>query len=162
MGTSLYKISNDYIELMNTLEDLEGELTPELEKALAINEANLQVKAKGYVEIIKTKEALDMAIDIEIKRLQGLKNRNSNVITELKNRLLVAVRLFGDFEIGLVKFTTRKSQTLNVTDANLIPNEYKVRTVTESVQKVQLKKAINEGAKIEGAEVVDNYNLSIK
>ena len=162
MGTTLYEISNEYIELMQTLEDLEGELTPELEKALAINEANLQVKAKGYVEIIKTKEALDMAIDIEIKRLQGLKNRNSNVITELKNRLLVAVRLFGDFEIGLVKFTTRKSQTLNVTDANLIPNEYKVRTVTESVQKVQLKKAINEGAKIEGAEVVDNYNLSIK
>jgi len=162
MGVSLYEISNEYIEIMHSLEDLEGELTPELEKALEVNEKNLQVKAKGYIEIIKTKEALDMAIDIEIKRLQGLKNRNGNVMTELKNRLLNAVILFGDFEVGLVKFGTRISKSVNVTDASLIPAKYKVKTVTESVQKVQLKKAITEGEKIEGAELVIKNNLSIK
>lgn len=159
---SLYEISNDHIELMQSIEDSEGVLTPEMETALELNEANLQVKAKGYVEIIKTKDALDLAVDIEIKRLQALKKRNNKVTDTLKERLLGAVQLFGDFEVGLVKFSTRTSKSLNVTDAKLIPNKYKVKTVTEAVQKTELKKAMNEGLKCKGAEVITNTNLAIK
>lgn len=162
MGQSLYEISTEHIELMKSIEDSEGVLTPEMEEALELNEANLQVKAKGYVEIIKTKEALDLAVDIEIKRLQAIKKRNGNVVKSLKERLLGAVILFGDFEVGLVKFSTRESKSLNVTDAKLIPNKFKVTTITEAVQKTELKKAMNDGLKCKGAEVIINKNLAIK
>ena len=162
MKTSLYEISNDYLELMKSVEDAEGELTPEMQEALEINEANLQVKAKGYIEIIKSKEGLDYAIDLEIKRLQAIKKRNGNVIDALKERLLGAVQLFGDFEVGLDKFSTRKSQSLKVLDAKLIPKKFKVKTVTEAVQKAEVKKAIKAGEIIEGVDLITNYNLAIK
>ena len=147
---------------MQSIEDAEGILTPEMEEALEINEANLKVKAKGYVEIIKIKDSIDLAIDLEIDRLKGIKKRNANSKDALKSRLLGAVQLFGDFEVGLVKFSTRKSESLEVLDASKIPKKYKVKTITESVQKVEIKKAIKNGEVIEGANLITNHNLAIK
>ena len=88
----------------------EGELSEELEQALAINEAQLQSKSIAYLEFIQSKESFNTRIDDEIKRLQAMKKRNANLVSKLKNRLLDAVKLFGAFEVGLTKFGTRKSQ----------------------------------------------------
>tara|TARA_R110000751_G_scaffold206469_2_gene310496 strand:- start:1205 stop:1693 length:489 start_codon:yes stop_codon:yes gene_type:complete len=162
MKNTLYEISNDYLQLVNQLEELEGELTPEIEKALEINESNLKVKGKGYVEIIKTKDVVNMAIDIEIKRLQALKKQNNTSISFLKDRLLGAVELFGDIETGLVKIGKRKSESLLIIDAALIPTKYKVQVITEKVEKMEIKKAIKNGKEIEGVELVINQNLTIK
>ena len=147
MKNTLYEISNDYLQLVNQLEELEGELTPEIEKAL---------------EIIKTKDVVNMAIDIEIKRLQALKKQNNTSISFLKDRLLGAVELFGDIETGLVKIGKRKSESLLIIDAALIPTKYKVQVITEKVEKMEIKKAIKNGKEIEGVELVINQNLTIK
>ena len=162
MGNTLYEISKDYLTLMNSLEEAEGEITPEMEKALEINESNLKVKGKGYVEIIKTKEAVNMAIDIEIKRLQALKKQNSTSVTFLKDRLLAAVELFGDIETGLIKIGKRKSESLTVFDAALIPTKFKVQVITEKVEKLEIKKALKNGEKVDGVELIINQNLTIK
>ena len=102
-----------------------------------------------------------MQIDDEIKRLQALKRQNSNVVSYLKNRLLNAVNLFGAFEVGFTKFSTRKSESLIVEDVNALPKVFKVIKVTEQADKLAIKKAIKDGMEIKGCSIQENKNLKI-
>ena len=158
---SLFSINQHQQELMFRIEELDGELTPEIESELEITKSQLNQKSIAYLEVIKQKEVLNSVIDVEIKRLQSLKKRNDNINTRLRDNLLKAVTTFGDFEVGLQKFGTRKSETVEVEFVNELPEEFKTRKLTESANKVTLKKAIKEGRKIEGVYLKTNYNLKI-
>ncbi len=85
---------------MAVIEEAEGEITPEIEEQLAINEKDLQQKSISYLEVIKQKERFITDIDAEIKRLQALKKQNSKLVSFLKDRLLNSVNLFGDIKVG--------------------------------------------------------------
>ena len=159
---SLFNIQEDFNDLMRTIEEAEGEITPEMENALKINENELQKKGIGYLEVIKQKEAFNLLVDNEIKRLQGLKKTNSNSIERLKDSLLNAVNLFGEFTIGTITFKTRKSQRVIITDEEMINKKYKVVKVSEVINKVEIKKAIKDGTVVLGAEIQDNFSLMIK
>ena len=78
MKKSLYHIETEYLTIINQVEELEGELTPELEQQLTINEKELQGKSIAYLEFIGSKEVLNTRIDDEIKRLQAIKKSNNN------------------------------------------------------------------------------------
>jgi len=158
---TLYEITTEQRELMNLIEESEGLLTPEIEAELAINESQLQQKSISYLEIIKKKEAYTSLIDAEIKRLQALKRQSSNTVVFLKENLLNAVKTFGAFEVGLTKFGTRKSSSVEVEDVNSLPKEFKVVTVTERADKKLLKEALQSGQEIEGVCLKQNLNLKI-
>ena len=163
MEKSLYNINNEYLDLISQVESLEGELTPELENALTINKADLEVKSIAYMEVIKQRESLNTRIDEEIKRLQALKKSNDNLVQRLKNNLLNAVNLFGNFEAGFLKFSTRKSKAVVVDcDVNDLHKSFKTIKVTETADKVAIKKAIESGEEVEGCYIVENINLQIK
>lgn len=160
---TLYNINNDYLELISQVEQAEGVLTPELEQALTINKSELEVKSIAYIEIIKQRESLNERIDIEIKRLQALKKSNDTLVSKLKNNLLNAVNLFGNYDAGFIKLSTRKSKQVVVDyDVNDLPKQYKVVKVTETADKVAIKKAIESGETVYGCRLVENVNLSIK
>lgn len=160
---TLYNINNDYLELISQVEQAEGVLTPELEQALIINKSELEVKSIAYVEIIKQRESLNERIDSEIKRLQALKKSNDTLVSKLKNNLLNAVSLFGNYEAGFIKLSTRKSKQVVVDyDVNDLPKQYKVVKVTETADKVAIKKAIESGETVYGCRIVENVNLLIK
>ena len=160
---TLYQINNDYYDLISQIELAEGELTPELESALEINKNELEVKSIAYVEVIKQRESFNTRIDDEIKRLQAIKKQNDNLILRLKNNLLNAVNLFGNFEAGFLKFSTRKSKQVEVNiEPNDLPKEFKVVKVTETPDKNAIKKAIEQGQEVTGCRIVENINLQIK
>ena len=161
MKKSLYHIETEYLQLIAEIEERQGELTPELEDQLIINETQLQSKSIAYLEVVAGKEALNNRIDDEIKRLQALKKSNGKLISNLKGRLLQAVKLYGAFEVGLTKFGTRKSQQVIVEDVNTLPSEFKTIKVTESANKAEIKKAIKAGEHITGCELLDVENLKI-
>jgi len=161
MKKSLYHIEAEYLTIINQVEELEGELTPELEEQLTINEKELQGKSIAYLEFIGSREELNKRVDDEIKRLQAIKKSNSNLIGNLKNRLLDAVKLYGTFEVGLTKFGTRKSSSVQVEDVNSLPKELKVVKVTETADKKAIKEALKAGQVIEGCEIVESLNLKI-
>ncbi len=160
MGT-LYEITNEQRLLINEIEMAEGVLTEQQEQALEINKQELEHKSIAYLSVISKKESFNTLIDGEIKRLQGLKKANGNVITRLKETLLCAVKTFGDFEIGTHKFGTRKSSRIEVEDVNGLPKEFKVVKVTESADKTALKKAIQSGQEIDGVQLIEIKNLKI-
>ena len=102
MKKSLYNIEEEYLKIANQLED--GELSPELETALAINQSELQGKAVAYAYVIKDSEDTVSVIDAEIKRLQGLKKTEQNKVTRLKETISNAMELYGITEIKSYNF----------------------------------------------------------
>ena len=162
MKTTLYEIKQEYLELINQVEELEGELTPEIEIKLNINQNELQNKAIAYHSVILSKDSFNMQIDNEIKRLQALKKRNNSLVDNLKNRLVGAIQMFGEFTVGTNTFGLRKSERVEVEDVNQLPKEYKTIKVTEQANKTEIKKALKLGKQIENAYLVEQFNLKIK
>lgn len=160
---SLYKINAEYMELFGRIEMAEGVLTPELEEELIIKKSELEVKSIAYVEVIKQRESLNDRIDEEIKRLQAIKKNNDSLVSRLKTNLLQAVSLFGNYEAGFLKIGTRKSKQVVVDyDVNDLPKQYKSVKVTETADKVAIKKALESGEAVYGCRLVENINLTIK
>ena len=164
MKQSLYNIVEEQRYTLSEIESMGGELTPELEEQLVINAHQLESKSIAYLEVIKDREAYINNAKEEIKRLQGIVKVNDNLVNRLKDNLLTAVKTFGSFEVGFVKFGTRKSTSVDVLDdmVNQLPKEYKTIKVTESPNKTAIKKALQEGVEIDGCRLIENENLTIK
>lgn len=162
MKNTLYQIKESYLSLMDEIEASEGILSEDQENALEINKSELDSKSIAYLEVIKSSKAFISTIDDEIKRLEALKKRNSNLIDRLESSLLSAVQLFGEFNIGTLTFGKRKSESVIVEDINGLPDEFKTVKVTEQANKADLKKAINSGEEIEGVSIQTNFNLAVK
>ena len=161
MKQSLYNIIEEQKFTLQEIELMEGELTPELEEQLTINAHQLEAKSIAYLELIKTKDAYNVMLKEEIKRLQAMVKRNDNLTTRLKDNLLIAVKTFGDFEVGFNRFSTRKSETVEVEDVNQLPQEYKTIKVTEAADKIAIKKALKSGEEIKGCYIQEHQNLKI-
>ena len=159
---SLYNINEKMLTLLSQIEANDGELTEEINTQLEITNDELQTKSESYLAVIKGREALNLQIDDEIKRLQAMKKANNNLVSKLKNSLLNAVNIFGEFQVGLLKFGLRKSTTVELTGiVNDLPKEYKTVKVTEQPNKSEIKKALSRGEEIEGCALINNYNLKI-
>ena len=157
---NLYNIKSEYLAIAQEL--TEGELTPELEQALMITEANLQEKAINYGYVIKSFESEVDIIDEEIKRLNALKKARINAVDKLKNNISDAMQLFGILEVKAptFKMNFRKSESVEIYEG--LDKEFIVEKVSYQPDKIAIKNAIKEGRTVNGASIVTNFNLQIK
>lgn len=172
---SLFEIESKYLELMNEIEELEGEITPEIEKQLIINQNELKNKVSQYRELMIMIESDISAADIEIKRLQAFKQRKTNLISLLKDRLLEAVRLYGEdgksgnktLKFETISLYTRKTMPLVVPEDDKIFIEYlesaypDLVRITKSVDKMAMKDVLKQGVDIPGAYIDDKKETVI-
>jgi hypothetical protein len=161
---NLFNISKEYFDIINELEELEGELTPDLEERLSITEDQLEGKCIDYGWAIKFVSAEVDTITNEIKRLQERKKAKEKTVERLKTNVTGAMRIFEKHKIDspLISLSLRKSEAVEIQDENVIPKEYVVEKVTYSPDKTAIKKAIKSGIEVEGAVIVENQNLQIK
>jgi hypothetical protein len=164
MKTSLYQIEQTYLNLVESLIENGGELTPELETELSINKEQLQNKGVCYGFIVKELEGNIDLIDLEIKRLQALKKPLTNSIDRLKNNLSQAMQMFDVTELKtpLLKINFRKSESIEVTDIDLLDTDFVKTTITKAADKIAIKDAIKAEIPVRGAVLITNYNLQIK
>ena len=94
MNSNIFNIEGEYLSIIDALEESGGELTPELEEALAINAENRDRKMQAYVNVIKQKQADIALAKDEINRLRELSQSNEKVIKRLKDTLLQALEVF--------------------------------------------------------------------
>ena len=173
MKKSVYHIQTEFLQIAELLAD--GELTPELEMQLQINETELQTKAVNYSFIIKQFEDRAGNIDAEIKRLTALKKSATSNADRLKTNITNAMNLFGveKIEHELMTISFRKSKQCVINDdvsAERILSEWIdhpllpfIKTVkTYSFDKTELKNAIESGMKFDGVQMVENKSLQIK
>lgn len=164
MKLSLYSIEKSQLELVEALIDNGGELTEELEAALALNRDNLEVKGTNYGFIIKQLKAEVSIIDAEIERLNALKKSRVKSIERLENNLSVAMQIFDidKIESPVMKISFRKSESVEIDDVNLIDKKYINVKTTETPDKAAIKDAIKAGEIVIGAHISVNKNIQIK
>ena len=164
MKIALYQIEQEYMLLADEIIANEGELTPELEERLKINQDQLETKGKGYGYIIKDIEAEIMAIDIEIKRLTAMKKQRFNAVEKLEEPLKQAMLLhdISELKTPTLKISFRKSESVFIENPELLDKNYVTVVRTESPNKVAIKDAIKRGETVVGAVIVSNLNLQIK
>jgi hypothetical protein len=160
--SNIYQIQQDYLAITNELIENGGELSPEIETALAINKEQLQNKGINYGYVIKSLESDITAIDEEIKRLQALKQSRTKTTDLLKNTIKEAMILYGieELKTPTLKINFRKSESVECDGT--VPAEYWNSKTVLTVDKVRIKEAIKNGEAVVGAVLNVNYNLQIK
>ena len=164
MKVALYQIEQEYLNIVQSIIDAGGEITEEQETALSISKEQLQNKGVCYGFIVKELEGNIDLIDLEIKRLNALKKPLVNSIDRLKNNLSNAMQMFDVTELKtpLLKINFRKSESVEVTDIDLLDTDFVKTTITKAADKIAIKEAIKSGENVQGAVLVTNQNLQIK
>lgn len=119
---SIFNIQQDLYAIFNSIEENEGELTPELEEALTIKREEFSTKIQGYVAFIKQLELDNKGIKEEIDRLKDLQKSKEKTIDNLKKIMVMAIDEFGDtsktgtkfLDYGTGKVSIRKSDSIEV------------------------------------------------
>lgn len=161
---TLYELEQKQIRINELLEENGGELTPELEAELQIQDFEINEKFESYCKAIKSYEAAISGFKTEIERLKARKETAEKAITHMKDAMLNAISVFGLTKVhaGIFTIGTRKSQSLDVLDESLIPDMYKNKVTTIKVDKNAIKDAIKNGEDVEGVFLNDNTNIVIK
>lgn len=165
---SLYEISNELREVYNKLENGEGidqetgEISEELQNALALSQQNLQAKGVDIGYVIKSFDDEIDLYDREIKRLTERKQALKNAQERVKNNLKSAMEEFGIVEIKgqTLKINFRKSESVEIDNVNLLDDRFK--RVKVEADKTAIKQAIKSGEEVKGARLVENNNLQIR
>ena len=159
---ALYFIDQELNAINEELMAAQGELTPELENKLVITKQELAEKSVNYAMVILNNQADSQAIETEIKRLKALKDAIDSTTDKLKEAVSNAMLMHDLTEVKspLVKMSFRKSKSVHITDENELDAsffEYK-----RTVNKTAIKKAIEGGELVAGAELIEKDNLQIK
>ena len=119
---SIFNIQQDLYAIFDSIEENEGEITPELEEALTIKREEFSTKIQGYVAYIKQLELDNKGIKEEIARLKDLQKSKEKTIDNLKKIMTMAIDAFGDtnksgtkfLDYGTGKVSIRKSDSIEV------------------------------------------------
>lgn len=121
-------------------------------------------KIDGISGYIKNLDSLNDGIKKEIDNLSKRKKENEKKIKSLKEYVLMMFDYEGikKYETAKNKLSTRKSKSVNILDEDLISSDFKKCKEMWSIDKVAIKAAISNGKKVDGAELVENTNLTLK
>ena len=161
---TLYGITAELNGILAQLEELGGEITPEIEQALAINEEQFVAKAEDYGHAILNLKGMAAAAKAEKERLAGLQKFYENTQKRLADALSTAMQVFGHDKVenATMRLSLRHTTATEVDDLDAIPSEFKTTKVEVVADKTAIKKAIQQGEDVPGAHLVENVSLQIK
>lgn len=181
MGKSLFDIEERMMNLLEYgIDDETGEIIETEEDFNKLYDSimlDLNTKIDNTNCLQKIIDGEISVIDKEIKRLQLEKKARENKKEWLKNRVDNFIRKQftnekGEIDtVGLNKYkldlphskiSYRRSDSVDVYNLSALPKEYIKVKVEETPDKATIKKAIKDGATINGAKIVTNYNIQIK
>ena len=158
----LYELTKAYQEVLNLAEENNTEAVKDTLDSIA---AEIEVKAENINYVIKTMEGNTNAIDGEIKRLQALKERNTNAVENLKNYLFYNMRLQGKTEIKCPLFTARIQKnppSVVITDETKVDAKYITVVTTQKIDKTAIKEDLKNGAVLPWARLEQGERLVLK
>lgn len=164
---TLYEINQEIAAIIDDLEYIDEE-TGEVyisEEALArLQQLNIDrdVKLENIGAFIKNLDAEVKAMKDEIKNLRERIGRKERKAEQLAQMVNVDLQAHGETkkEFPKVAYSFRKSTAVEITDEEKLPKEY--MKVTYEPSKTEIKKAIQKGLEVPGAELVEKQNLQIK
>lgn len=154
MARSLYDIDND---ILACVDEETGEV--DIDKFDALNMERTE-KLEGMALWVKDLKAEAEAIKAEEKALaerRQAKERKAESIKQYLEKVLAGQK----FETSRAVCSFRKSQKVEITDLDKIPDDY-LKYSQPTADKTAIKAAIKDGLTIEGAELVDSISMTIK
>lgn len=153
---SLYEIDQEILNCidMETGEILDFEKLSELQMAREIKLENVALWIKNLNSDMAAYKA---EIDNFKQRYDAAKNKAES-LKEWLTRVLEGQKMV----TPKVQVTFRKSESIQIADEALIPDEYIKQKIETSPDKVAIKEAIKSGKNVAGCELVTNTNISIK
>jgi len=163
----LYEITGEMRNIQEMIDD--NVPLEQLEETIKQIEIDFEDKAKSVLFVIANIEAEIELCKAEESKLAARRKAKDNQVSRLKEYLLYNMQEFnsGKIDNGVRTASVRKgAPALSIVDEDKIPNEYKKIKTSISVDKKLLLKSLkelDEGDKIEGAEVIQGKNtLTIK
>lgn len=160
---SLYRIKKQHLYLLTMVEEALGELTPEIENALQLNEQDLEDGADSYCGIIKHCTVQSAAIDEEIKRLKDLKAKVDKTEDLFRKQIADAMELFNveRIETTFSKISFRKADSVFVEDERMVSPQY-WDIPAPVISKTRIKEDLKAGKIVAGAIIVTKKHIQIK
>ena len=161
---NLYNIKTEYLKLINSVEEAEGEVTDELYNELSLTHEDYIEKGCSYAHVLNNKDMEKEIIEKEIERLKKRIQRIDKTSSRLKSRLIESMLELGieKIENEIISISLRKSKSIEIINEAQIPQELMRSKTTNTPDKTAIKKAIESGEVVEGAVQVINHSLNIK
>lgn len=163
---TLYNILEEHKLLLQQIEELDGEVTPELDEAMNLTREQFDDKAASYGYMVKKFEDESTVIEAEIKRLKNLQDKAEKKAEWFRFKIDSAMKEFGIDEVNKnnLRLFFRKSKAVVIDNEELIPKEYKTCVPEKwNPDKNAIKAAIDKlDADVPGAHVEEKKNLQIK
>lgn len=162
MAIKLYELDERQQEWYAKVEANDGEVTDELLEELEQLSADKDSKLEAYGVVYKNLLAELEAYNNEIKRLKASADSIKNNAERVLQRADYAMSLLKRDSFKSVKTTIgyRKSTATVVTDGSKVPDCF--FKVERKPMLTEIKKAIEHGIAVEGAELVERRNIQIK
>lgn len=163
--STLYELTNDWLQLMDMLED--GEVDEDvINDTLEGLDYEIEQKADGYARVIRNLESDVAGLKTEIDRMAKMKTVIENNIARLKKNLQKAMELTGKtkFKTDLFSFNIQNNPSSVVIDAESvddIPIEYLV-TQPPKIDKKKISETIKAGVDLHFAHLEQTKSLRIK
>lgn len=154
---TIHEIFKEYGDIVELLEESEGELTPELEERLAINRNDLQEKVERFRSIMDAFNGESDRLKMMANNITAKAKSYSNAAERVKSLVELAVLTMGTAKLSkegnksyFVPLTTGGKATainypkLQIEDTNKVPEDFKEHVLTILTNK-------------EGIEVLRNY-----
>ena len=163
----LYEIANDYVALMQAIENDE---IPEdcIADTLEAIKGEIEIKADNIACLLKNTEAEIKAFKEEENRLAERRKVKERALDSLKTYLsdmLIRTNVL-NVETARNRISFRKSEAVEVDESFLrwaIENRNDLLSFKEpTANKTEIKKALKGGQTLEGVKLVTNQNIQIK
>ena len=167
MSTSLFSLTNQYLELADTLAagDFDIATIADTIEASGLQD-DIAQKAQGLEYVARSAEAYLPAIEAEIARLQALKAHRVKVAAGLRQYLLDSMQRMQIERIDcpLFAISIRKNPpSVDVFDQLQVPMGYMVTPLPppDRPDKALIKEALKAGKDVPGARMVQSVRLAV-
>lgn len=165
MNKSLFLLSQESQDLKSKIIESGGEITPEIDALLVVNEKELSAKVDSYKFIIDDFEAFTAMLKAREESLYQVRKSMENSIDRLKKNIKDAMLSMDTQEIKGMEYSFKLSDSkpsVVVENEALIPDQYKIFPVAVAkIDKESILRDYKSGNLVEGASVVPNKSLKI-
>lgn len=154
---NIFQLNQELQAIFEELEENGGELTPEIEEQLRINQVDVNNKVESYTQVIAQLNNDIELIKSEKKRLDELKASKEKTIESIKKLILYALEYFGGTTKSgtkVIDFGTGKVSTRNSVSIELSEDYDKLANI--------FKRQLNWAGYLNQVDNIDNIKTSFK
>jgi len=160
--SNLYEINKELQLSLSSMVDSDGVIIEGMESKIDSLFEEKELKLLNCAKYIKNELAFIDMLKAEEKALNDRRKQIERRVEWMKQYVLSNMESGEKVKDSQAEISTRKSTSVNIIDASLLP-EYCVKIIpeTKTPDKNAIKKAFKSGT-VEGAEMIDKLNVSIK